>query len=106
MFILLIFISWGYVDNVIDSDVEASVDTDVDNGIEVGVDNGVEGYVDNSFDIPLDSSLLDNRTVIFAATRLTTYTQQYRELIHTRFFNEGVAGTCLRGNTQQILSIG
>ncbi|MFV0581114.1 MAG: hypothetical protein ACK5N4_03630 [Parabacteroides gordonii] len=71
----LTLISWGYVDNVIDTDVEASVDTGVDTVIEVGVDNGVEGDVDNSFDIPLDSSLLDNRTVIFAATRLTACAQ-------------------------------
>ena len=56
-------------------DVEASVDTGVDNGIEVGVDNGVEGYVDNGFDIPLDSSLLNDRTIIFAATRLTACAQ-------------------------------
>ena len=56
-------------------DVEASVDTGVDNVIEVGVDNGVEGYVDRGFDIPLDSSLLDDRSVIFAATGLAACTQ-------------------------------
>ncbi|WP_278625617.1 hypothetical protein [Parabacteroides gordonii] len=71
----LTFISWGYVDNVIDTNVEASVDTCIDNVIEVGIDNGVEGDVDNSFDILLDSSLLDNRTIIFATARLTACTQ-------------------------------
>lgn len=74
MLIPLTLISRGYVDNVIDTNVEASVDRDVDNGIEVGVDKGVEGYVDKGFDISLDSCLLNNWTVIFATTRLTAYT--------------------------------
>ena len=85
----------GYVDNGIDTDVEASVDRKVDNGVEVGVDKGVEGYVDKGFDISLDSSLLNNRTIIFATTRLTAYTQQYRELVGTRLLHKGIAGTCL-----------
>ena len=91
----LTFICKGCVDNGINTDVEASVDTGVDNGVEVGVETGVEGYVDKGFDISLDSSLLNNRTVIFATTRLTAYTQQYRELVGTWLFHKGIAGTCL-----------
>ena len=102
----LTFICKGYVDNGIDTDVEASVDRKVDNGVEVGVDKGVEGYIKASVDIPLDSCLLDNRTIIFATTRLTAYTQQNRVLIRTRLFNEGIAGACLRGDAQHILSVG
>ena len=95
----LTFICKGCVDNIIEGDVEASVDRHVDNGVEVGVDKGVEGYVDRGFDIPLDSCLLDNRTIIFATTRLTAYTQQNGELVGTRFLYKGIAGACLRGDT-------
>lgn len=54
----LTFISWGYVDNGVDTGVDNTVDIGIDNGVDIGVDNGVGIGVDNGVDIHIEAGFL------------------------------------------------